>query len=162
MKEYMAHCDDLGGDPLQSRKSEEQITEHMVYFVLHRYEFVGNAFWTIRGYFSAIRWYSLEAELADPTNGNWLVRVMRGIKNLRGAVSRKLPATLQMLEWIWRRRGTGLTSWKAIATAVVLQVSFLLRISDFGAQDSRIALVRDRFERSTSEVLEERETVQVE
>ena len=136
-KEYVAHCDDFEEDPLQSGKNEKQITEHMVYFALHRYEFAGNAFGTIRGYLSAIRWYFLEADLADPTKGNWLVRVMRGIKNLRGAVSRKLPVTLEMLEWIWKRRGIGLTRWKAIATAVVLQVFFLLRISDFGAQDSR-------------------------
>ena len=41
-KEYVAHCDDFEEDPLQSGKNEKQITEHMVYFVLHRYEFAGN------------------------------------------------------------------------------------------------------------------------
>ena len=74
----MAHCGEFEEDPLQSGKSEKQITEHMVYFFLHRYEFAGDVFGIISGYLSAIRWYFLEVELADPTKGNWLVRVMRG------------------------------------------------------------------------------------
>ena len=136
-KEYVAHSEDCEEDPLQAGKHEKLITEHLVYFVLYRFEFAGNAYGTIRGYLSAIRWYFLEAELPDPTKGNWLLRVMRGIKNLRGAVNRKLPVTLKMLRWIWDRRGSGLSKARAVATAAVIQVFFLLRISDFGAQDSR-------------------------
>ena len=94
----------------QGNTSEKQITEHLVYFVLYRYEFAGNAYGTIRGYLSAIRWYFLEAELLDPTKGNWLLRVMRGIKNLRGAVNRKLPVTLKMLKWIWVAEDQGCLS----------------------------------------------------
>ena len=136
-QEYVAHSEDCEEDPFQAGKHERQVTEHLVYFVLYRFEFAGNAFGTIRGYLSAIRWYFLEAELPDPTKGNWLLRVMRGIKNLRGAVNRKLPVTLDMLKWIWARRGVGLSKARAVATAAVIQVFFLLRISDFGAQDSR-------------------------
>jgi hypothetical protein len=106
-----------------------------VYFVLYRFEFAGNAYGTIRGYLSATRWYFLEAELPDPTKGNWLPRVMRGIKNLRGAVNRKLPVPLEMLRRVWDRRGSGLSKARALATAAVTQVFFLLRISDFEAQD---------------------------
>ena len=94
----------------------------MVYFVLCRFEFAGNAFGTIRGYLSAIRWYFLEAELPDPTKANWLLRVLRGIRNLRGAINRKLPVTLDMLKWIWARRGVGLTKARAVATVAVIQV----------------------------------------
>ena len=66
-----------------------------------------------------------------------MLRVMRGIKSLRGAVNRKLQVTLNMLKWIWDRRGAGLSKTRAVATASVIQVFFLLRISDFGAQDSK-------------------------
>ena len=134
---YVARSEDCEEDPFQSGKHEGQITEHLVYFVLYRFEFAGNAFGTIRGYLSTIRWYFLEAELSDPTKGNWLLRVTRGIKNLRGAVNRKLPVTLEMLKWMWDRRGSGLSKARAVATAAVIQVFFLLRIRDFGAQDSR-------------------------
>ena len=72
-----------------------------MYFVLYRFEFAGNAYGIIRGYLSAFRWYFLETELPDPTKGSWLLRVMRGIRNLRGAVNRKLPVTLKMIKWIW-------------------------------------------------------------
>ena len=123
----MAHSEDCEEDPFQAGKHEKQITEHLV---LYRFEFAGNAFGTIRGYLSAIRWYFLEAELPDPTKGNWLLRVLRGIKNLRGAVDRKLPVTLKMLKWIWDRRGSGLSKARAVATAAVIQVLFLLRISE--------------------------------
>ena len=136
-KEYVAHSEDCEEDPLQAGKHEKLITEHLVYFVLYRFEFAGNAYGTIRGYLSAIRWYFLEAELPDPTKGNWLLRVMRGIKNLRGAVNIKLRVTLKMLRWVWDRRGSGLSKARAVATAAVIQVFFLLRISDFGAQDSK-------------------------
>ena len=54
-KEYVAHCDYFEEDPLQSGENEKQITEHIVYFALNRYEFAGNAFGTIRGYLSAVR-----------------------------------------------------------------------------------------------------------
>ena len=86
---------------------------------------------------SAIRWYFLEAKLSDPTKGNWLLRVRRGIKNPRGAVNRTLPVTLKMPKWIWDRRESELSKARAVATAAVIQVFFLLRISDFRAQDSR-------------------------
>ena len=80
-KEYVAHSEDCEEDPFQAGKHEynheKQITEHLVYFVLYRFAFAGNAFGTIRGYLSAIRWYFLEAELPDPTKGIWLLRVMR-------------------------------------------------------------------------------------
>ena len=72
-KEYVAHSEDCEEDPLQAGKHEKLITEHLVYFVLYRFEFAGNAYGTIRGYLSAIRWYFLEAELPDPTKGNWLL-----------------------------------------------------------------------------------------
>ena len=75
--------------------------------------------------------------MLDSTKGNWLLRVMRGIKNLRGAVIRKVPVALKMLEWIWDRRGSGLFTFRAVATTALIQVFFLLRISDFGAHDSR-------------------------
>ena len=105
--------------------------------MLYRFEFAGNAYGTLRGYLSATRWHFLEAELLDPTKGNWLLRVLRGIKNLRGAVNKKLPVTLKMLKWVWDRRGSRLPKARAIATAAVVQVFFLLRMSDFGAQDSK-------------------------
>ena len=38
---------------------------------------------------------------------------------------------------IWDRRGSGLSKARAVATAAMIQVFFLLRISDFGARDSR-------------------------
>ena len=62
---------------------------------------------------------------------------MRGIKNLRGAVNRNLPVTLEMLRWVWDRRGSGLSNARAVTTAAVTQIFFLLRISVFGAQDGK-------------------------
>jgi len=135
--EYLAHCVDFGEDPFQSGKSTRQITEHMVYFVMYRFEYAKNKFGTIRGYLSAIRWHFLEAELEDPTKGGRLLRVMRGIKNLRGDVKRKLPTTVPMVLWIWRRRGKGLSKYLATATAAVVSFFFLLRIGAVAAQDSR-------------------------
>ena len=135
--EYLAHCVDFGEDPFQSGKSTRQITEHMVYFVMYRFEYAKNKFGTIRGYLSAIRWHFLEAELEDPTKGGRLLRVMRGIKNLRGDVKRKLPTTVPMVLWIWRRRGKGLSKYLATATAAVVSFFLLLRIGAVAAQDSR-------------------------
>ena len=63
-KEYMAHSEDCEEGPFQAWKHEKQITEHLVYFVLYRYELAGNAYGTIRGYLSAIRWYFLEAGIS--------------------------------------------------------------------------------------------------
>ena len=86
---------------------------------------------------SAIRWYFLKAGPPYPTKRTWQLRVMRGIRCLRGAVNRKLPVTLKMPRWIWDRRGSGLSKARVVATAAVIQVFFLLQISDFGAQDSK-------------------------
>ena len=49
-KEYVAHSEDCEEDPFQGGKHERQITEHLVYSALYRFEFAGNAFGTIRGY----------------------------------------------------------------------------------------------------------------
>ena len=133
----MAHCEDFGEDPFQSGKSTRLITEHMVYFAMYRFEYAKNKYGTIRGYFSAILWHFLEAELDDPTKGGRLLRILRGIQILRGDVKRKLPTTVLMVLWIWRRRGKGLSKHLGTTTAAVISFFFLLRIGAIAAQDSR-------------------------
>jgi hypothetical protein len=137
MAEYVAHCEYCDEDPFQVGKPDKAITEHMVYFVLCRYEYAGNKYGTIRGYLSAIRWHFLEEEFKDPTKGGWLTRILRGVKNLRGGVDRKLPLTKSMLAWIWNRKGVKLSKVLATAVATVTAYFFLLRICEVAAQDSR-------------------------
>ena len=145
--EYVAFCVDLGVDPFLGAGDErnskwniakdKDIGEKMVHFVLHRFVYYNNKHNTIRGYLSAIRWYFLEEGLDDPTKHSRLVRVMRGIKNLRGGVVRKEPVTPNMVQWIWERGSCSTLSNRAAATAVVVMFFFLLRVSEAAAQDSK-------------------------
>lgn len=127
---YLVFCHDLQLDPFMVAYNDKQRSDVLTHFVLHRYVHHMNKYGTIRGYLSAIRWYFLEEGERDPTKGPRFLRRLRGIKNLRGAVTRKEPVTVEMVQWAWRAGRKGDMAARAAATAIVIMFFFLLRVGE--------------------------------
>ena len=80
----------------------------------------------------------MEAGFPDPLEGKpRLKRIMKGLKKLRGAVNRKKPLSPRLLtNLVDAAKGKGLEA-AAVSTAIQVAFFFLLRVSEFAAQDQK-------------------------
>ena len=107
-------------------------------FCLYEFEVQGNKFSTIRAKLSAIRWHTMERGYPNPLEGKHVLRrLLAGMRRLRGRVEPKEPlpmkVILRLFHLVMKR---GRLHLKATVLAIVVAFFFLLRVSEFAAQDS--------------------------
>ena len=106
-------------------------------FCAYEFEFHGNKYATIKGKLFAIRWHTMEAGYPDPLKHKVkLQRLLSGMRRLRGGKEPKEPMSVNLLTTLYAHLIQGGIRSQAVAVGVVVAFFFLLRISEYAAQDS--------------------------
>ena len=110
----------------------------LVGFCLYEFEVQGNKHSTTAAKLSAIRWHTMERGYPNPLEGKHVLkRLLAGMKRLRGRVEPKGPLPMEVIVHLYRAvMKRGRLHLKGAVLAIVVAFFFLLRVSEFAAQDS--------------------------
>jgi len=140
-KLFLEFCDDHGYDPELKGKDSRADEQLLINYVDFEFMVHNNRFGTIRNKLSAIRWYTLSLGYDNPIEKKHkLKRRLDAIKKISGTRNPKKPVTITMLKQLQRRltrKAKDCDIWAlGVSTGCVLGYFFMLRISEFAAEDA--------------------------
>jgi len=140
-KLFLEFCEDHGYDPELKGKDFKADEQLLINYVDFEFMVHNNKFGTIRNKLSAIRWYTLSLGYDNPIEKKHkLKRRLDAIKKISGNRNPKKPVTITMLKLLQRRlirKAKKGDLWAlGITTGCVLGYFFMLRISEFAAEDA--------------------------
>lgn len=137
-RHFVEFCDRAETSHLLTGDDPQADERTLTAFALYEFGIHKNKHATIQGKLSAIRWHVMEAGFANPLDGKpTLRRVMAGIRRLRGRTDPKEPLPVEVIRYLlFTLLEHGDLFQKALALACVVAFFWLLRVSEFAAQDS--------------------------
>ena len=131
-------------DYILTGKNNRKDEDFLLKYALYEFEVHGNSYDTAKGKLCAIRWCNMAMGYTDPLlDKPRLDRRLKGMMRLRGGRNPKKPVTVSMLrslkEEMMKLAVQGDLDALAVYAGIITSYFFLLRISEYAAEDGRKA-----------------------
>ena len=131
-------------DYILTGKNNRRDEDFLLKYALYEFEVHGNSYDTVKGKLCAIRWCNMAMGYTDPLlDKPRLDRRLKGMMRLRGGRNPKKPVTVSMMrslkEEMMKLAVQGDLDALAVYAGIITSYFFLLRISEYAAEDGRKA-----------------------